>query len=34
MPNFGDLLSAEDIDVLYDYTSRGPHNQPVRHEWY
>ena len=34
MPNFGDTLSAEDIDVLYDYVSRGLHNQPVQHAWY
>ncbi len=34
MPNFGDTLSADDIDVLYDYVSRGLHNQPVQHVWY
>ncbi len=34
MPNFGDTLSAEDVDVLYEYVSRGLHNVPGRLEWY
>jgi hypothetical protein len=34
MPNFGASLSGEDVDVLYDYISRGLHNPPVQHEWY
>ncbi len=34
MPNFGDSLSADDVDVLYDYVSRGLHNRPVQHVWY
>ncbi len=34
MPNFGSSLSDEDIGVLYDYVSRGYHNQPASHVWY
>ena len=34
MPTFGATLRAEDIDVLYDYISRGLHNQPVQHVWH
>jgi quinohemoprotein ethanol dehydrogenase len=34
MPNFGEALSGEDVDVLYDYIARGLHNTPVQHEWY
>jgi quinohemoprotein ethanol dehydrogenase len=34
MPNFGASLSGEDVDVLYDYISRGLHNPPVQREWY
>jgi len=34
MPSFKESLGNEDIDVLYDYVSRGLHNQPVAHAWY
>jgi hypothetical protein len=34
MPSFGDPLSADEIDVLYDYFPRGLHNQPVPHARY
>jgi hypothetical protein len=30
----GASLKPEDVDVLYDYISRGLHNPPVQHEWY
>ncbi len=35
MPNFGEELTQEDVDLLYEYISRGRHNVPVENvRWY
>ncbi|MCK5746208.1 MAG: c-type cytochrome, partial [Oricola sp.] len=35
MPHFGDELTQEDADLLYEYISRGRHNVPVENaRWY
>jgi len=34
MPNFTGTLKEEDVDLLYEYISRGYHNPPGKEKWY
>ncbi|HWJ69076.1 MAG TPA: PQQ-dependent dehydrogenase, methanol/ethanol family [Sphingobium sp.] len=34
MPRFDDKLKPADVDALYEYISRGYHNQPDKNKWY